>query len=892
MILAHGTALLFRIQPAVSLWFPPSGVAIVLTFWLGPVGVVLTGIASVLMAPAWGSEGWYRWVGLTDAVEPLVAWCLYRYVFGGSLFLNGLRNVVMFLLSAPVLGCISSAILGTVTLAALGRLPIEDLASTIPQWWIGNAIGTMAISPVALLWLTPVLYRRGWVNNRDLAIKKQSDEFAKFLLSRSVPFPAPFPFVEMLVLILLSVGTAWAAVVQSQQADYSFQLFSLLSFVPVLWAAIRFGVAGGMLVTSLCVMLTLLGYLLIYPNAITLPQFPVATAVLYVHKFSLLVQCMVSLCVGTAMTERATAQVDLAVERVRLSESQARAQLAEQLVQLNQSLTEANRELQHSEERFRTSVENILDCFGIYSAVRDESGSIVGFRAEYLNAAAVRDNPLFQTEENDKENGDRLLMQQNSELFQACCEVVKTGDPLVRDSLFYGDVYGERRLTRAFDIRVSKFSNGFVATWRDITERKQIEVERAELLAREQEARKQAEIASRTKDEFLAIVSHELRSPLSAMLGWSKLLLTRQMDANTTRRALEAIERNAQAQTQLIEDLLDISRIIRGKVRLYSRPVNLVQVVEAALDTVRPTADAKSIHLHLEVPSLSTPILVLGDPDRLQQVIWNLLSNGIKFTPNGGQVTVQLSVEKREERSDTEMQIEGEQDIERAGYTQIQVIDTGKGISLEFLPYVFERFQQAESATTRSHGGLGLGLAIVRSLVELHGGTIQAESEGEEQGSTFTVRLPLLPQQEALEYGILNHSADPSSVLLDGLKILIVDDEIDARELLATVLAQHGVQVTTAGSVREAILLLPQIRPHLLISDIGMPIENGYDLIQQVRQLPAEQGGKVPAIALTAFAREEDRVCALNAGFQMHIAKPIDPAQLVLVVSDLAVHLR
>jgi signal transduction histidine kinase/integral membrane sensor domain MASE1/CheY-like chemotaxis protein len=837
------------------------------------------------MAPAWGSEGWYRWAGLTDMLEPIVAWSLYRYVFGGSLFLNGLQNAVAFLLSAPILGCATSAIVGTITLALLGQIPVENLATAIPHWWVGNAIGTMAIVPVALLWLTPILQQYGWLPETNLLFRYKNNPVSEVLPLRPAPFPTPFPWAEIGMLLILSIGTSWAAVVQSQQADYSFQLFSLLSFVPVLWSAIRFGVAGGMLMTSLCVMLTLVGYLLVYPHAISLPQFPVPSGVLYVHKFSLVVQCMVSLCVGTAITEMTAAQVALAVERVRSSESQARAQLAEQLVQLNQSLTEANRELQHSEERFRTSVENMLDCFGIYTALRDEPGRITGFCTEYINTAACQKSPLFKAETDSEEYCDRLAIHQDSDLFQAFCLVVETGQPLVRDSLIYEELDGEHRLSQAFDIRISKFGDGFVATWRDITERKQIEVERAELLSREQEARKQAEAASRTKDEFLAIVSHELRSPLSAILGWSRLLVTRQMDETTTRRALEAIERNAQAQTQLIEDLLDISRIIRGKVRLYTRPVSLVQVVEAAIDTVRPTADTKSIQMRLETHHSSAPFLVLGDPDRLQQVVWNLLLNGIKFTPNEGQVTVHLSVEENSTASSNS--------VKSTAYAQIQVIDTGKGISAEFLPQVFDRFRQAESATTRVHGGLGLGLAIVRSLVDLHGGIVEAASEGEGKGATFTVRLPLLQKQGSpSDHANSSDSATPSFTELSGLNVVIVDDEPDIRDLLATVLEQYGVQVTLASSAREVMALLPQMQPDLLISDIGMPVEDGYDLIHQIRQLPAAQGGQVPAIALTAFAREEDRVRALNAGFQMHLSKPIDPARLVLVVAGLMSRFR
>ena len=404
----------------------------------------------------------------------------------------------------------------------------------------------------------------------------------------------------------------------------------------------------------------------------------------------------------------------------------------------------------------------------------------------------------------------------------------------------------------------------------DLTERKKAEEERAQALIREQEARKQAEAASRTKDEFLAIVSHELRSPLNAILGWSRLLRSRKLDETKTNKALETIERNAQAQTQLIEDLLDISRIIRGQVRLFSRPLNLVQVIEAAIDTVRPTAETKMIQVESRVEALTC--MVFGDGDRLQQIVWNLLTNAVKFTPEGGRVEVRLRLDK--------------------SHAKIQVIDTGKGISPDFLPYVFERFRQAESTTTRQQGGLGLGLAIVRNLVELHGGTIWVESQGEGLGATFTVQLPLLSNPgELLDVGELIGAriADPGNPhSLNGLRVLIVDDEVDTREFLMTALEQFGATVTAVESAQKAIQELERWKPDVLLSDIGMPMEDGYSLIRRIRSLSPSIGGQIPAAALTAYAREEDRILALRAGFQLHVAKPIEPLQLFKVVAELA----
>lgn len=408
-----------------------------------------------------------------------------------------------------------------------------------------------------------------------------------------------------------------------------------------------------------------------------------------------------------------------------------------------------------------------------------------------------------------------------------------------------------------------------VVMFYDISDRKLAERQREELLLREQEARRQAEAASRMKDEFLAIVSHELRSPLNAILGWSRLLRRRKLNPEKMAQALESIERNAEMQTQLIEDLLDISRIIRGKIRLYLRPLQLIPTIEAALDTVRPTAEIKKIKL---VTTLDSGVgLVSGDGDRLQQVIWNLLSNAVKFTPEGG--LVEICLERVE------------------NWIQIRIIDTGIGIEAEFLPYMFERFRQADSKTTRSYGGLGLGLAIVRNLVELHGGHIFADSPGSGKGSTFVVQLPCLQDtSDGIDEQCLGSSSvdcDQSFSELAGLKILVVDDEFDTREFLIAALEQYGAQVFAAASTAEAIALIQQMQPEILLSDIGMPGEDGYTLIRQIRTLPPEQGGTIPAAAITAYTRTEDRILALAAGFQMHIPKPIDPRHLIEVVGQL-----
>jgi PAS domain S-box-containing protein len=382
---------------------------------------------------------------------------------------------------------------------------------------------------------------------------------------------------------------------------------------------------------------------------------------------------------------------------------------------------------------------------------------------------------------------------------------------------------------------------------------------------------RQAEESSRLKEEFLATVSHELRTPLNAILGWARMLRTGQLTGENQTKALDTIERNARAQAQLIDDLLDVSRIVTGKLRMDVQPCDPSSFIDSAIEAVRPAADAKGVRLQ-RVLDTST-IAVPGDPVRLQQVVWNLLSNAIKFTPRDGHVQVRL------ERVNSHM--------------EIVVSDTGYGISPDFLPYVFDRFRQADQKTSRQYGGMGLGLAIVRHLVELHGGTVKASSEGEGKGATFTVSLPITPIYQVDVTGGRVHSAARDLLppectdRLDNLKVLVVDDELDTRELLRQGLEHCGAQVTLAGSVAEAMEALERDWPDVLISDIGMPVEDGYDLIKQVRNLGDRKGNKIATIALTAYTRVEDRMHALRAGYHMHVPKPVELAELVAVAASL-----
>jgi PAS domain S-box-containing protein len=411
-------------------------------------------------------------------------------------------------------------------------------------------------------------------------------------------------------------------------------------------------------------------------------------------------------------------------------------------------------------------------------------------------------------------------------------------------------------------------NQGRVVKWfgtcTDIHEQKQIFQKRAQLVELEQAARTKAETANQIKDQFLAVLSHELRTPLNAILGWSKLLQSRKFDSAQTSQALATIERNATLQVQLIEDLLDISKILQGKLALTIIPINLETVVLSALETTRLAAESKLI----QVTPIFAPNVgqIMGDSARLQQVIWNLLSNAVKFTPKEGRVEVRVS------------QVDD--------FAEITVTDTGKGISNDFLPYVFDYFRQADSSSTRTFGGLGLGLAIVRNIVEIHGGTVKAESPGEGQGATFTIQLPLITDKTIKMADEPNQDSflDTQSLSLTGRQILVVDDDPDSRDFITFVLEDDGAEVISLSSALAVLQTLKSVKPDVLVSDISMPEMDGYMLIHEVRNLTPEQGGDIPAIALTAFASHHDQEKALKAGFQMHLAKPFNPDELVAAI--------
>ena len=543
------------------------------------------------------------------------------------------------------------------------------------------------------------------------------------------------------------------------------------------------------------------------------------------------------------------------------SKVQVFVQLFQKTVEVKQQATQlaaVNTELSKSEERFRT----LCACspLGIY--VADVEG-----RCTYINPRCQAICGLT-LEENLAEVWQREVHPEDRD------RVVADWLAWIKESQEYSN---EFRLAGSENVRwihvqsSPMFSDlgkliGHVGTVRDITDRKQAEEERGRLI-REQVARQEAERANQMKDEFLAILSHELRTPLNAILGWSRLLRVKKFDEETIDKALETIERNAKSQSQLIEDILDVSRILRGKLNLNKHPIRLESVIELAIDSLQPLAEEKSIVLELTCsPNVGQ---VIGDCDRLQQIVWNLLSNAIKFTPEEGKVEVRLESVGDE--------------------AEIQIIDSGIGIAPDFLPYVFDRFRQADSSTTRSYGGLGLGLAIVRHLVEQHGGKVYAENNPGE-GAKFTVALPLA-QRNALAddeaWSELNDQAQTLPSLVN-LQLLVVDDDDDTRQFLIALLEEEGAMVRSASSVAEALVELESSWPDVLLSDIGMPGADGYELIARVREMEVLRGGMMPAIALTAYARESERQQALEAGFQMHLSKPVDVSQLIAGIANLA----
>ncbi len=509
----------------------------------------------------------------------------------------------------------------------------------------------------------------------------------------------------------------------------------------------------------------------------------------------------------------------------------------------------------------------------LYREIFDHSSeaiSMVDPEGRYIEQNAAHANLLGYSDE--EIYGQTPAIHMGKERFeQVLCELATAGE-------YRGEFEANKKDGQVLDVELTAFTIrddagevlGYVGIKRDITERKQSEQERAVLLERERAAREDAEKANRLKDEFLATLSHELRTPLNAVIGWARMLKLGRLDQESANHALQVIERNAWAQKQIIEDILDVSRVVTGKLQLKIAPLDVVTVVDGALDAVRPAMEAKDIRVETIIDAGLR--IISGDANRLQQVIWNLLSNAAKFTQPGGKVEIRVS------QTET--------------HVSIQVGDSGPGISKTFLPHVFERFRQADGSTTRTHGGLGLGLAIVRHLVELHGGVISADNHPNESGAIFTVRLPLptgeLNPEILAQAASIFGDADVENANLQGLKIVVVDDESDALDLIAMELTQHGAFVKSFSNANEALAALEHDEFDVLISDIGMPEMDGYQLIRKVRQSESGKRKRIPAVALTAYARVQDRMRAILAGYNTHVPKPVEANELLTVVASLA----
>ncbi|MEP7014098.1 MAG: ATP-binding protein [Verrucomicrobiota bacterium] len=542
----------------------------------------------------------------------------------------------------------------------------------------------------------------------------------------------------------------------------------------------------------------------------------------------------------------------------------ARRRAEQELIQAKEALEAKTAELAQSLATITATLESTTDAI----LVTDEKGQVMTWNQRFIDMWGVPSEVIGSRDHRklQETTGKNFA---NAPAFRERIETIYATSPAETFDVL--ETIDGRVVERYSKIQsIGKRNVGRVWSFRDITERKRAEAEREELLVSEREARERAETETHMKDEFLATLSHELRTPLNAILGWANILHTSDNPVEIA-EGLEVIERNARSQTQIIEDLLDMSRIISGKVRLDVQRVELVSVINAAIEAVKPMAAGKEIRLTSVLDPLSGPIS--GDPARVQQILFNLLTNALKFTPKGGRVHVVL------ERVNS--------------HIEISVNDTGRGIAPDFLPHVFDRFRQADASSTREQRGLGLGLAIVKNLTELHGGGVRAKSPGLNKGSTFTIVLPMATANMDADPNRRHPRAATGEVVdekldLHDIRVLAVDDEADARHLIKRILSGCGAQVETADSGAAALRLLRKAKPHVLIMDIGMPSEDGYAVMRKMRQLSGDDGGSVPAIALTAFARSEDRRRAILAGFQMHMAKPVEPPELIAMVASLA----
>ena len=834
-----GLSLAFVNASASAVW-PPTGIALaaflVLGYRIWPF--VLLGAFLVNVTTA-GNAATSLGIAAGNTLEGLLGSYLVRRFAGGPGVFEQPNNIFKFTVLAGMLSTAVSATIGVTTLSLGGFAAWRDFWAIWLTWWLGDASGALVVAPVALLW---------WLEPKVFWTGKQVAEAASLLLTLAT--------VAMLV---------FHGIPPFADRRYPLEYFCL---PPLVWAAFRFSQREAattvVMLSAMAIVGTLGGY---GPFAGRPPN----VSLLLLQGFMAVVSVMI-LSVAAAVAGRR--RVERAMRGLNEDLEQRVTERTEQLWISNQELrnqvakrARAQEKLEKSEARLHEAQRAARMGSWEWDIERDvvwwsdELYSIYG-----LDPAAFGGSYeafLERVHPDDREHANTVVSTavREKQPFSFEHRIVRP-DGGVRVLLGQGVTLTD---ARGKPVRM-------IGTGQDITEHKKAETARTSL-AREQAARIEAEAANRLKDEFLATLSHELRTPLNAIMGWANLLREGRLDPETTARAVETISRNVRIQSHLISDILDISRMAVGQLDIRVQALDIAAVIESALDTMRPMAEAKRVVMRSNLSHPTKP--VMGDPDRLQQVVWNLLSNAIKFSPDGGRVTITL----KHERSRASIRVE----------------DDGPGIPPEFLPHVFERFRQRDSSGTRKHGGLGLGLAIVRHIVELHRGTVSASNRDDGKGAVFSVTLPLVevPALRGSKGEAISGSLAPveeggrPAQSLQGTRILLVEDESDSRELIAMVLTGRGADVVAVGSCREALSAFAKERPDLLISDIAMPGESGYDLIGRLRSLPAEQGGATPAIALTAYAGPEDVSHALQAGFDAHIAKPVEMNDLIRALKDL-----
>jgi len=820
---------LASVNNSVSAVWPPTGIALASLLLLGYriwPGVMAGAFLVNLTA---GTALTAFVIAAGNTLEGVVGCYLARRFAGGASFLDRPSTIYAFT-GLAILATTVSAGIGVATLLAGGLARGPEAPVLAGTWWMGDATGALTVTPVVMLWA------------RDRS-----------------PI-APGRRVELLFVTVATVATGLLVFTSLSPLHQDRYPIHYLCLPPVFWSAFRFRQR------ECATALALLSAIAIHGTLSRHGPFsgnPINVSLLLLQGFmavlSVTALATASAVMGWSRVEQSVRSMNEDLERRVTERTEQLWRSNEELRQQIVKRARARRKLEKSEARLREaqraarlgSWEWDIDQNTIWWS--EELFAIYGLHPAAFQASfeAYLERIHPEDRADAKEVVEAALREKRPFAFEH--RIVRP-DGVQRVMLGQGDVLCDRK-GRA--VRM-------VGTAQDITEHKIAENERASLKL-EQAAREEAEEANRLKDEFLATLSHELRTPLNAIVGWANLLKEGKLDKATTARAVETIDRNVKIQSHLISDILDISRMTSGRLELRVQPVALVPAVEAAIDTMRPMAKAKKVDLKPELDPLTGP--VSGDPDRLQQIVWNLLSNAIKFAPEGGHVAVAVTQE--------------------GGAATLRVEDDGPGIDPGFLPHVFERFRQRDSTGTRRHGGLGLGLAIVRHLVELHGGTVTARNRAEGTGAIFEVTLPIAPVVERASEAPCEEPADGNGKPLLGKHILLVEDDTDSRELIAMFLEGCGARVSAVGSAAEAIASFGARRPDLVVSDIAMPGRSGYDLIRELRARPPEEGGSIPALALTAYAAQEDVIKARRAGFDAHLAKPVEMQDLARQLMEL-----